>query len=79
MLKLQIIGHKPTLIDTETGKRKSFKDMQMLADQIRRTDLSKYEGLEQLPKFYQEYIGYQPAEPEIGPDHIVQLTEGGLS
>jgi hypothetical protein len=72
---LQLIGHKPSLKCTETGSRKSFKDMHDLCRHIKTQEkISNISGLQQLPDFFQELIGYNPDN-----SHTIQLTEGGLS
>jgi hypothetical protein len=72
---LQFIGHKPTLKCTQTHARKSFKDMHELCQHIKRHEqISNISGLQQLPGFFQELIGYTPDQ-----SHTIQLTEGGLS
>lgn len=72
---LQLIGHKPSLKCTETGSRKSFKDMHELCNHINRQEkIGNISGLQQLPDFFQEMIGYKPDN-----SHTIQLTEGGLS
>ena len=79
MNQLQIIGHKPTIKNTETGERQSFPDYQKLCEFISKKGI-KVAGLHRLPKFYQDFVGYQEPEPHI--DHIVQFTDpekGGLS
>lgn len=75
MKEIQLIGDKPTVKCHETGTRTKYKDFQSLTDAIAKAgNVDQYTGLELLPTFYRSRLG-----AGVQPDHIVQLTKGGLT
>jgi hypothetical protein len=75
MKEIQFIGDKPTVKCHQTGTRTKYKDFQSLTDAIIKAgNVDQYKGLELLPPFYLSRLN-----AGIQPEHIVQLTEGGLS
>lgn len=74
MQTIQLIGHRPSLKNHQTGERKLFKDFKDLVDFLNKTNI-EVEGAGNLPLFYRDMLKYRP----VSSDHIIQLTEGGIS